>query len=585
MPPAPMFALFNTGTSGAATPAEANRIRLINTVGIIPLLFYFPCTLYCIYGHYYRIIYTNLFVFIAVGLALFLNSRYKYSAAKALIICTHSLTVFVYYKLMMDEHSMFFFYFPITLTCILFYCPEKERGVLIFTLFFLALCIACALFVPYQLFKPFPLPAALHAAVYVIDAFICIGLTAYYVYKMFITNIRNEKLLTEAKRGAEQAAHAKTLFLSSMSHELRTPLNGIIGLTEILKTERYLPEQEHHLSVMANLSEHMLGLVNNVLDFSKIDAGKLELQSNRFNAAAFLQKIEAGFKNLFDDKDVSLSFDVDNRLAEFDLFADELRLQQVLNNLLSNALKFTEPKGAVTLSAQLLFRENSRASCAFSVSDTGIGIAPGHLRTIFESFSQGDAATTRKYGGSGLGLSISESLVKKFGGTIAVQSEQGLGSRFSFTIALPFFQQEAEVEAQPTASPESLQGLRVLMAEDNKVNMFIVKRHMEKWGILLTEAENGLIAFEKCLDQDFDLIFLDLEMPVMGGMEAVKKINNLKKGVPVVAFTAGVYENMETSLLAAGFTDYVLKPFVPELLQRRIMEVKKGAVAKEVAVS
>jgi signal transduction histidine kinase/ActR/RegA family two-component response regulator len=571
------FNLFNIGISGAANKAEANRIRLTNMIALVPLIIYISSTIFSLYANYPRIVIVNSMGILATILALVLNHWYNYAIAKSIIICTHAATILVYYKLMMDEPSMFFYYFPIILTLIIFYNPEKEKILLRGTLAFVVICILLTLFLPNAVFRPFPLSATLHAAMFVINAFVCVFLSTFYVLKMFRVNIRNERLLTEAKLAAEQGALAKAVFLSNMSHELRTPLNGIIGTTHILKSEPFLPAQEYHLSVMGNLSQHMLGLVNNVLDYSKIDAGKLELDAYRFNVKEFIRKTDITFRQLFEDKGINYKIDADERIVDFDVFADELRLQQVMNNLISNALKFTGKNGTVTLSVSIIKKETDRIKLLFSVSDNGIGIAPHHQAKIFDSFSQGDSATTRMYGGSGLGLSISNSLVKKFKGTLHVNSEKGKGSNFYFDVTLPLYQQQnAEVKDETIISADSLKNFRVLIAEDNKINMIVARKIMQKWGIQVTGAENGQIAYDKCTTENFDLILLDLEMPVMDGRTAVQKINALNKGIPVIAFTAGVYENMKTDLFDIGFTDYLLKPFMPEDLYRKIIAAGKN---------
>ncbi len=576
MLPSVKFNLFNIGISGAANKAEANRIRLTNIIALVPLSLFIIITAYCLYAYYPRIVIINSVAIIFTVTALLLNHKHQYAVAKTILICVQALTILCYYKLMMDEPSVFFYYFPLILTLIIFYNPEKEKLLLRATLAFVVICILLTLFLPNAVFRPFPLSAGLHAVVYIIDAFICVCLSAFYVLKMFRVNIRNERLLTEAKLAAEQAALAKAVFLSNMSHELRTPLNGIIGTTHILKSETFLPAQEYHLSVMGNLSQHMLGLVNNVLDYSKIDAGKLELDGYRFSVKEFIRKTDITFRQLFEDKGIHYKIDADERIVDFDVFADELRLQQIMNNLISNALKFTGKNGTVTVSVSIIKKETDTVKLLFSVSDNGIGIAPHHQIKIFDSFSQGDSATTRMYGGSGLGLSISNSLVKQFKGTLHVNSEKGKGSNFYFDVTLPLYkQQNAEVKDETIISADSLKNFRVLIAEDNKINMIVARKIMQKWGIQVTEAENGQIAYDKCTAENFDLILLDLEMPVMDGRTAVQKINALNKGVPVIAFTAGVYENMKTDLFDIGFTDYLLKPFMPEDLYRKIIVAGK----------
>jgi CheY-like chemotaxis protein len=259
------------------------------------------------------------------------------------------------------------------------------------------------------------------------------------------------------------------------------------------------------------------------------------------------------------------------------VFADELRLQQVMNNLISNALKFTDKNGLVTVSAAIIKMEESNVKIFFSVSDNGIGVASHHLGKIFDSFSQGDSATTRIYGGSGLGLTICRNLISLFNGTLHVNSEKGKGSHFYFDVTLPLYTaRQVDASQEKILTVENLKSFKVLVAEDNKVNMMVAKKVMQRWGIQVTEAENGLIAFEKCTEQDFDLVLIDLEMPVMDGRTAVKKINMLNKGIPTIAFTAGVYENMEDDLQQAGFTDYLLKPFMPDDLYRKIVAIKNN---------
>lgn len=569
--------LLNIGTSGAPNLAEANRIRLTNRIALAPMPLFLFSTIYCLIGWYPRIVMVNSIALVGIATTLILNYRNKYSLAKSVLICVDALTVLLYYKLMMDEPSMFFYYFVITLSFIVFYNPEKEAKTLGFTIVFVLVCIALAICLPYTYVDPFPLPATLHRFIFIFNAIGCVALCSFFVVNILRVNVRNEKVLLESNKLAEHAAKAKATFLSNMSHELRTPLNGIIGTSHILKAEAYLPSQEYHLTVLNNLSEHMLGLVNNILDFSKIDAGKLELNAYRFNVKEFANKLDITFRHLFEDKGIQYRIDVDERLMDFDVLADELRLQQVMNNLISNAIKFTNKNGIVTVSIAIIKKVKDNVRLFFSVSDNGIGIAQHHLEKIFDSFSQGDSATTRKYGGSGLGLSISKSLVQQFDGKLYVQSTKGVGSHFYFDVALPLCQDQPVAEKkQAILTVENLKSFKVLIAEDNKVNMMVAKKVMQRWGIQVTEAENGLAAYEKCMEEEFDLALIDLEMPVMDGKAAVKKINSLGKQMPTIAFTAGVYENMEQDLLKQGFTDYLLKPFMPDDLYRKIVAVKNS---------
>jgi signal transduction histidine kinase len=386
-----------------------------------------------------------------------------------------------------------------------------------------------------------------------------------------------EQELVMAKTKAEDASRVKATFLSNMSHELRTPLNGIIGTAQLLLEEKHLTEQKESLSILNNLSEHMLGLVNDVLDYNKIESGMLELSPHVFNMGSLLKKLHSTFRSFFEDKGLSYTLDMDKRLENITVFADDLRLMQVLNNLVSNALKFTH-KGGVTVSCAIVNQNLSTISLLFCVVDTGIGIDPVAFESIFESFSQGDSATTRKYGGTGLGLSISRNLVKLMNGKLNLNSQKGSGSNFFFQIDLTLYKQE-ESSGKMTKfkwRDDDLVNLRILVAEDNPINMIVARKTLEKKGIIVTEAVNGQIAVEKMMQEDFDLVMLDLEMPVMDGKTAIKELKKINDHIPVIAFTAAVYENMREELKEYGFTDFMHKPFKPEDLYRKIAEVTRN---------
>jgi signal transduction histidine kinase/ActR/RegA family two-component response regulator len=564
--------LLNIGIKASLPKVEANRIRISNIVALVPLVLYAFSSIYSLVFDFPRIVFINTVALIIIIIALWHNYKEKYSFAKFLILSAHSATILVYYKLMEDETSMFFYFFPVILSFIVFYNPQKEKKLLAATAAFVLSCIILTLVLPNSLFQPFPLSKALHTFINVFNSVCCVLLSGVYVYNIFAVNIRNERLLMKAKEAAEAGSKAKAAFLSNMSHELRTPLNGIIGTTHLMQSEPYLPEQGHQFVVLKNLSEHMLSLVNDILDFSKIESGKFELHPHRFNINQLVKKLDITFHHLFDDKDIQYKIDPDIRMDTFDVYADELRIQQVMNNLISNSLKFTPPGGTVTVNATMVKKEGKEVKIFFSVSDTGIGIEQEKLQSIFESFSQGDTATTRKYGGTGLGLSISKSIIGQMGSTIYLNSVREKGSNFYFMVTLPVYhKQDADNGEQKIIFMDSLKNIRVLIAEDNPINMVVAKRILQKWGIKVEEAVNGKIALEKVEKENYDLLLIDLEMPEMDGKTAVRKINQLKKGIPSLAFTASVYENMKQDLLQAGFTDYILKPFKPEDLYRKII--------------
>jgi signal transduction histidine kinase/CheY-like chemotaxis protein len=376
--------------------------------------------------------------------------------------------------------------------------------------------------------------------------------------------------ILKAKERAEKAAKVKARFLSNMSHELRTPLNAIIGTSNILLQEDYLPTQKESFNVLQHSSEHMLQLVNDILDLSKLEAGKMELEKIPFNLLNFMNKVTSSFGK-GRNPDIKFEVNIDPQL-DLEIISDETRLHQILNNLLSNAWKFTK-EGTITVTARAESSPAQEVNVYFSVTDTGIGIPPGKLRQIFDSFTQADTETTRKYGGTGLGLAISKYLVNKMGGEINVDSKVDKGSCFHFTLNFNVNAKRSYVNEASLKQLNGLDGLRVLLAEDNPVNMMVAKRFLLKWNLQVDEAVNGLEAVELFNNNKYDLLLIDLEMPEMDGNEVAAYIRKKDQEIPIVAFTAAVYDDMQADLLSKGFTEFIPKPFRPEDLHKKILQL------------
>jgi signal transduction histidine kinase/CheY-like chemotaxis protein len=386
-----------------------------------------------------------------------------------------------------------------------------------------------------------------------------------------ITEIKAAEFeIIRAKEKAERATLVKSRFLSMISHELRTPLNGIIGTTELLLQDRCLDAQRPYMDVLRHSSEHMLRLINDILDFSKLEAGKMELEQSPFNLPSIVKKISAPF--IHDgNSGVPLHIEIDDRL-NIDVCSDELRLNQILNNLLSNARKFTT-EGRISLFAVKESESMSHVKVKFSVTDTGIGIHPGKLQTIFESFTQADTQTTRRFGGTGLGLAISKHLVERMGGQLQVKSVPGSGSEFFFSIDLKISgQTRTERLSGQLETVASMNGLRVIIAEDNPVNMMVARRFLQKWQVETIEAKNGLELMDRHAEAPADLLLVDLDMPEMDGAQAVALIRKKDPIIPVIAFTAAIYEDIDADLKRKGFNGFIPKPFKPEVLYSKIKE-------------
>ncbi len=388
------------------------------------------------------------------------------------------------------------------------------------------------------------------------------------------SKVAAEKLLLEAKQKAEEASHAKERFLSNMSHELRTPLNGIVGITNIMLDEIYLPEQKQNFETLKTLSDHTLGVVNNILDISKIDAEKTILNDNRFNLILFIKKLQSIFENTAKLKKIDFGIEVEGD-ADIFLRGDEIKLSQVLINLIGNSIKFTE-KGFTKLIIKINENtiESGFTNLHFSVTDSGIGIHKKHQEKIFESFTQADENTTRKFGGSGLGITISEKILHLMNSTLKVESELGKGSTFSFEVALKksSFIPKNKLDLK-TANDYSLPNTQILLAEDNKINQIVAKRFLEKWNANVTIVENGKQAVDAALANHYDIILMDLDMPIMDGYEATTLIKEQDATIPIIALTAASFENMQEYLIKKGFVDVVQKPFMPDEFYKKLSSI------------
>ena len=381
--------------------------------------------------------------------------------------------------------------------------------------------------------------------------------------------------LVVARQKAEEAAQSKQIFMSTMSHEIRTPLNEVIGITNLLLQGNPRADQMDYIKTLRFSGNHLLTLVNDVLDYNKMESGKITFEQVQFNLNDFLDEIMRSYS--FRSKAKHLDFEIrkEGKLP-VEVIGDQVRLNQILSNLLSNALKFTN-QGGITVTIRELERKDNLSNMEFSVSDTGIGIPKDKHSLIFENFSQAAADTTRNFGGTGLGLAICKRLIELQGGTIEVVSEPDHGSKFTFVLKLQVSAKGSQArEGEVAESFIGLEGKRILVAEDNKINFFVANKFLTGWGVIVTHAENGLVAIAKIKEEEFDLVLMDLHMPVMDGIEASKIIRSSEdpkiSNIPIVALTAAIMSESHDKIEELNINDYVLKPFRPHDLFSRILK-------------
>jgi signal transduction histidine kinase len=372
--------------------------------------------------------------------------------------------------------------------------------------------------------------------------------------------------LKKARDIAEQAAKAKALFLANMSHEIRTPLNGIVGMIDILRQTNLDDQQREYLSIIDISSETLLMIINDILDFSKIEAGQISFERITFNIRNEVDDVYQVLGYSARQKSLDFSINIDSEVPE-SVIGDPFRLKQVLINLINNAIKFTK-KGFVKVSVSLVSETGQKDAIRFEVQDTGIGISPANQQKLFKSFSQADTSTTRNFGGSGLGLAISKRLVQMMDGDMGVESEEGIGSTFWFTVSLDKAASEITVKEE-LKNEYKVRPLNILLAEDNTINQKVSIININKLGHQVQLAGNGEEAVQLFLRQTFDLILMDVHMPGMDGLEATREIRKIEKDrktahpVPIIAMTATIYEEDIRNFFEQGMNDYLGKPFKP----------------------
>jgi len=399
-----------------------------------------------------------------------------------------------------------------------------------------------------------------------------------FIANQMVLTIKRRKMLDNlitARKRAEEAALSKQQFMSTMSHEIRTPLNEVIGITNLLHQGDPREDQMEFIKTLRFSANHLMTLVNDILDYNKMEAGKIVFEKTEFDLTSMIEDIKRSYTHRAEEKGISFTVEKADDLPS-SLIGDPIRLNQILSNLLSNAMKFTI-EGTVVLKVMVKEKSKGKAHLEFSVSDTGIGIPADKTEEVFESYTQASPDTTRKFGGTGLGLAICKRLVDLQGGKISLSSSLGTGSVFKFSLEYLLPAEDIKSADQASAdNMKALKGKRVLVAEDNKINFFVANKFLESWGVIVTHVENGSQALDEVNKNEYDLILMDLHMPVMDGIEATRIIRQSSdpkiSQIPIVALTAAVMSENTDKIENLAINDYVLKPFKPKDLYDRILK-------------
>ena len=552
-------------------------------------------SLYCIV-YSYRIIGTENYVLhtLLPDMSWYLSVRLEY------LSLFMGIGLFgVYTKALYPEDAKYWFSNFVTVVCLCFCGFTLILPPLYFTQLinpFLLITVLCLIYVPYVYTKAYKKrrPGAVYAlasclalmsvfGISLLNYYFLIpnklqflsflGYVAFFFLQSLVLSHRVSFQLKKAREEAELGLIAKSEFLSTMSHEIRTPLNAVIGMSHLLLKNNPREDQRQELDVMLFSANNLLAIVNDILDYNKIEAGKISFEHIEMDIASIARNIVSGLQGAAQDRNIELRLDVDPALKHR-LLGDPTRTSQIIANLVHNAIKFT-PEGYVALSISVKEQTAQQALLAISVKDTGIGISPDKQKLIFERFTQADSSTSRGFGGTGLGLAICKRLLELQKSSLQLVSQPGEGSTFFF---LQNFEKSAKTTKQqvrednvPDEADKPLSGLHILLAEDNAMNVMVAQNFLQRWGATVDVAVNGQEAVDKLDPEKHSLILMDLNMPVMDGYEATTKIRKKGIQIPILALTANLPHEIKEKAILSGINDIVVKPFLPDELYRKVL--------------
>jgi len=549
------------------------RVRLMFVLTLINIGFAIFCT---ILSHQFGFIWLrdyNALNTLAYVLAAYLALKEILNWSRVIYLLTSNIGLAVIASYVGREGSVEFVYmFNIGLPFILFSFRREKYLVFIFTL--LPLLFWTILYLTdFDLFTVRKLDKiSASEYIYPISIASTIFLVIFQLIYFCLLNMRYFSNIRKKRVEALEASEAKSQFLSTMSHEIRTPLNAIIGLSHILADNDPRKDQLENINALSYSGKILLNLLNNVLDFSKMQSTNIDLDPIPTDLSLAVKQIKKIHEASCLRKGIEMKLDVDDDIPI--VMLDIVRYNQIVNNLVSNAIKFTD-KGKVTLKIKKYFAYDDNVEILTQVTDTGIGIEEDKQQTIWEAFSQASNTTSRIYGGTGLGLPIVKSIVETMDSEIKVESEIGEGSTFYFILDLKVVP-EQELEKKTKKRKNNLEGIKVLLVEDNLINVMVGQQILEKAKLIVDVANDGMSAVEKIKEKDYDVVLMDIQMPVMDGYTTTKEIRKFNKELPILALSASVFMEVKDKISASGMNGFIFKPFNPEDLLDQIHRVTKN---------
>ncbi len=528
--------LLNLGIDTGQSKKDKARISAINIFGFgVSGLLLVYAIFFIIQGNQRGAL--IIFAVIVVCLLPPILNYFNYQKAGRYLLNVNSAPAIYYYIFLIGPGLGIEYFMILTFSYPFIFLKKEEKYSIVFFFFYNSIFLLLSEFVPLTFIDPIAIAPEIALFIKFSITVICCIHAGLFYYLFYQSIDLTESELINAKNDAIKASKAKRDFIASMSHEIRTPLNAVVSISKLL-SEGNTNDNSDLINSLKFSSDHLMNIINDILDFSKLEAGKISLDMNPIDLKRLISNIKNAYHIIANEKNISIELDIDKTLNKTYLL-DELRFTQIIGNLINNAIKFTH-EGSVRIVIKKINSTTDKDHIAFSIIDTGIGIPSDRINSIFSSFSQLSSSITKKYGGSGLGLSIVTELLKLFDSRIMVQSTLGKGSEFTFKLLLERVQVSTEKNLNKIVL--DLKNQKVLVVEDYQINAMVIKKTLSKWGLQVDIAESGKEAIIKYQKNQYDLVLMDIHMPEMGGMETTKRIKKLKnyQNTPIYALSADI---------------------------------------------